>query len=96
MSSRALKKLQGGDELQPTDEDVDNLLSSGGEEDPDLQTGKGKTNFFDLVRGKTKISKKTAGYNWFSMMEEFGREVGLMWVFCGSQGKLMNFHLYYT
>lgn len=83
MSSRALKKLQGGDELQPTDEDVDNLLSSGGEEDPDLQTGKGKTNFFDLVRGKTTISKKRPGYNLVSTLEEFGREVGLMWVFMG-------------
>lgn len=50
MSSRVLKKLQGADELQPNDEDVDNLLSSGGEEDPDLQSGKGKSNFFDLVR----------------------------------------------
>ncbi|XP_013114197.1 ribosome quality control complex subunit TCF25 [Stomoxys calcitrans] len=51
MSSRVLKKLQGGDELKPNadEEDVDNLLSSGGEDDPDLQTGKGKTNFFDLL-----------------------------------------------
>uniref|UniRef100_A0A1I8MQK7 Transcription factor 25 n=1 Tax=Musca domestica TaxID=7370 RepID=A0A1I8MQK7_MUSDO len=49
MSSRVLKKLQGADELQPNDEDVDNLLSSGGEEDPDLQSGKGKSNFFDLL-----------------------------------------------
>ncbi|XP_061386738.1 ribosome quality control complex subunit TCF25 [Musca vetustissima] len=51
MSSRVLKKLQGGDELQPNldDEDVDNLLSSGGEDDPDLQSGKGKSNFFDLL-----------------------------------------------
>uniref|UniRef100_T1PBV6 Transcriptional repressor TCF25 n=1 Tax=Musca domestica TaxID=7370 RepID=T1PBV6_MUSDO len=48
MSSRVLKKLQGADELQPNDEDVDNLLSSGGE-DPDLQSGKGKSNFFDLL-----------------------------------------------
>ncbi|XP_058982418.1 ribosome quality control complex subunit TCF25 isoform X2 [Musca domestica] len=49
MSSRVLKKLQGADELQPNDEDVDNLLSSEGEEDPDLQSGKGKSNFFDLL-----------------------------------------------
>ncbi|XP_073841683.1 nuclear localized protein 1 [Musca autumnalis] len=49
MSSRVLKKLQGSNELQEDIEDVDNLLSSGGEDDPDLQSGKGKSNFFDLL-----------------------------------------------
>lgn len=48
MSSRVLKKLQGGDlDLQPNPEDDEQLSSP--EDDPDLQTGKGKNNFFDLV-----------------------------------------------
>lgn len=50
MSSRVLKKLQGGDlDLQPNEEDDE--LQSDDEEDLESQRGK-KNNFFDLVSNR--------------------------------------------